>query len=164
MSTEPNNTNRAGWALEAINAFRRETGTDDCDALGDLLANLMHLCDAKSGQDGWDFDAMLERARSHYQEECAEERAAFAEEGETFLTTAVIERFLAYAKDAGNWGGEPLIGGNVGGDAADKGYIANMKKAGLVRTVQDSDNRECFWLIFTEAGKARAALNGILIG
>jgi hypothetical protein len=161
MSTEPNNTTRAGWALEAINAFRRETRTDDCDALGDLLANLMHLCDAKRGQEGWDFDAMLERARSHYREEFEEGRAAFAEEGETFLTPAVVARFVAYAKDAGNWGGNPVIGGNVGGDPADKGYLANMKKAGLIRTTEYEPGDFC--IEFTDKGRAFAQQHGVAL-
>lgn len=74
--TEPTNTNRAQWALTAIKAFREETKTDDCDALSDLLCNLMHLCEYRKnwGRDGWDFDAMLERARSNFAEEIAEER------------------------------------------------------------------------------------------
>jgi hypothetical protein len=72
----PTNLDRAKWADAAIQAFRRATRTDDCDALADLLADLMHLCDTKRGQDGWDFDAMLERARSNYVEEVEEAKAA----------------------------------------------------------------------------------------
>ena len=82
MTTDPNNTDRAGWALEAVKAFQTATRTDDCDALADLLADLMHLCDRKRGQHGWDFDAMLERARSNYDEEVEEERAAFIQENQ----------------------------------------------------------------------------------
>ena len=77
------------------------------------------------------------------------------------MTKATTEsRFFEYAKDAGNWGGYPLIGGNVGGDAADKGFIVNMKKRGLITTfVQDGD----IWMDFTEKGLALALENGIEI-
>ena len=59
------NNDRAKWAQVAIDAFQAETGTDECDALGDLLADLMHLSD----RTGTSFDFMLNRARGHYQTE-----------------------------------------------------------------------------------------------
>ncbi len=60
------NGDRAEWAKAALTAFQTVTGTDDEDALGDLLANLMHFSD----REGYDFDAALERARGHYGSEC----------------------------------------------------------------------------------------------
>lgn len=84
------------------------------------------------------------------------------------ITDATLARFLAYAKDAGNWGGAPLVGGNVGGDPADKGFILNMKKAGLVTTWEDRDVINgrvtvSVWVEFTDAGKALAAAHGITL-
>lgn len=77
-----------------------------------------------------------------------------------FLTPAVVERFLEYANDAINWGGTPCVGGNVGGDAADKGYLANMKKAGLIETFV-SDNAT--FIEFTCAGREFSAKHGVSI-
>lgn len=59
---EAMNDDRAEWAGTALNAFQRLTGTDDEDALGDLLCDLMHWCD----RNGCEFDAALSRARMHY--------------------------------------------------------------------------------------------------
>jgi len=60
------NQARAEWARAAVDAFRAETRLDDGDgmdtAIGDLLANLAHLCDAE----GLDFDHLLSRAMGHY--------------------------------------------------------------------------------------------------
>jgi len=75
------------------------------------------------------------------------------------LTPEVISRFLDYARDAGNWSGTPLIGGNVGGDPEDKGYLVNMKKAGLITTFREDDGT--FWLIFTIAGREFAHAHGV---
>ena len=52
------NDDRAAWAASALTAFMRCTGTDPEDALGDLLANLMHWSD----RNNYDFDAALDRA------------------------------------------------------------------------------------------------------
>ena len=68
-------------------------------------------------------------------------------------------RFLAYYEDQDNWSGTPLVGGNVGGDSADKGFIVNMKKRGWI-TTEDIDNDGCVWMDFTDAGRAQAALHG----
>lgn len=68
--------------------------------------------------------------------------------------------FIAYAKDAGNWSGTPLVGGNVGGSKEDAGNLTQLKKAGLVSTCKDEG---CTWLEFTAAGKAYAAALGIEI-
>ena len=59
------NNDRASWAGAAIEAFIVETGTDEEDALSDLLADLMHWCD----RNNYDMDAALERSRGHYEAE-----------------------------------------------------------------------------------------------
>lgn len=68
--------------------------------------------------------------------------------------------FLAYAKDAGNWSGTPMVGGNVGGSKEERGNLTQLKKAGLIRTF-DSDGWK--WISFTDAGIKFAAENGIEI-
>lgn len=62
---------RAEWARNALESFRRETNCDFGDSLGDLLCNLMHFADSNN----FDFEAALTRARGHYVEEKDEERA-----------------------------------------------------------------------------------------
>ena len=77
------------------------------------------------------------------------------------LTKRSLELFLAYAEDAGNWSGTPLVGGNVGGSKEDRGNLTDLKKAGLITTfVSDG----CTWLKFTDAGRGLAAEHQIEIG
>lgn len=52
-----------------------------------------------------------------------------------FLTPEVLAFFDELAKDAPNWSGVPLFDG----DATQKGYLVNLKKAGLVTTEVDDD-------------------------
>jgi len=68
---EGRNDERAAWAKTALEAFMAETRTDDGDAIADLLADLMHLCDRQPARFGG-FEAELERARMHYAEETTE--------------------------------------------------------------------------------------------
>ena len=77
------------------------------------------------------------------------------------ITPKSLEVFLAYAHDAGNWSGVPLVGGNVGGDRAERGNLTQLKIAGLIETDTDEGNT---WLYFTDAGKALAAEHGIDLG
>jgi hypothetical protein len=73
----------------------------------------------------------------------------------TAIDTAIdtARRFVEYYNDRDNWGGTPLVGGNVGGDAADKGYIVNMKLRGWASTFKmDGD----VFLEFTAEGVAAA--------
>jgi hypothetical protein len=65
------NLDRAKWAHKAIHAFRKATGCDYEDSLGDLIADLMHWADAQN----FDFEAALDRARHHYEAEQAGEPA-----------------------------------------------------------------------------------------
>jgi hypothetical protein len=62
---EEMNDERADWAEAALGAFQEETGTDDGDAIGDLLSNLMHWCDRNNA----DFAAEVRRGYFHYYEE-----------------------------------------------------------------------------------------------
>jgi hypothetical protein len=63
------NDDRSAWAGTALALFMQLTGTEEEDALGDLLADLMHWADRK----GYDFDVALQCARIHYEAETAEE-------------------------------------------------------------------------------------------
>jgi hypothetical protein len=81
-------------------------------------------------------------------------------ETEMQITEKSLAVFLAYAKDAGNWSGTPLIGGNVGGTKEERGNLTQLKKAALIKTMR-SDG--CDWICFTDAGKALALEHGILI-
>lgn len=63
------NDNRALWAEDALAAFMASTGTDEDDAVADLLADLMHYCDFN----GLDFEAELARAERNYQGETWED-------------------------------------------------------------------------------------------
>lgn len=76
------------------------------------------------------------------------------------LTPASLKLFLEYADDAGNWNGTPLVGGNVGGSARDRGNLTHLKISGLITTDRDEG---CTWVSFTAAGIALAALHGITI-
>jgi hypothetical protein len=68
------NADRADWARAALEAFQAETGTDDCDAISDLLCDIRHLCDHDKRYGAW-ADA-LDRATiagSHYDAETSKE-------------------------------------------------------------------------------------------
>ena len=79
------------------------------------------------------------------------------------ITEKSLALFLAYAKDADNWSGTPLVGGNVGGTKEDRGNLTQLKKAGLLTTQQDFDDRSCQWVYFTPAGRELAATHNIEI-
>lgn len=74
------------------------------------------------------------------------------------ITPVSLALFLAYAEDAGNWSGQPLVGGNVGGSKEDRGNLTQLKRAKLITTCTDEG---CTWLSFTDAGKALAAEHNI---
>ena len=79
---------------------------------------------------------------------------------DTGITEASLELFLAYARDAGNWGGTPLVGGNVDTSAALRGNLTQLKRAGLIETWIAEKKT---WMKFTAAGKAFAAGHGVEI-
>jgi hypothetical protein len=62
IDVDGQNEKRAKWAKAALQTFMQQTGVDYEDALGDLLCDLIHLAD----REPFDFDAALERARSHH--------------------------------------------------------------------------------------------------
>jgi len=71
---EQMNDERSDWAATALDKFRQVTGTDEGDALADLLVDLMHWCDRHPE---YHFASELARAERHYAEEtCDPERAA----------------------------------------------------------------------------------------
>jgi hypothetical protein len=59
------NSARAEWAQAAIIAFRKVTGTEEEEALSDLLCDLMHL----ANRQGENFYESLGRAINNYVEE-----------------------------------------------------------------------------------------------
>lgn len=69
------NKNRADWAYQAKVRFQEVTGTDNADAVKDLLCDLMHYCQ-QHAEDGEDFDAALDAARRHYQAETTPEKTS----------------------------------------------------------------------------------------
>jgi hypothetical protein len=76
------------------------------------------------------------------------------------VTDRSLALFLEYARDAGNWSGTPLVGGNVGGSKEDRGNLTQLKKAGLIVT-ELSDGH--VWLMFTRSGRDLASDHGIKI-
>lgn len=81
---------------------------------------------------------------------------------EITLTEQSRELFFDYLKDACNWSGEPLVGGNVGRKPSNKGNLTDLKRKGLVTTWaedygdQPLGARPCSWLKFTTLGYAYA--------
>ena len=63
------NDKRAEWAKQTIEKFQEITGTEDEDAMSDLLCDMMHLADRQ----GPAFAVDLTRAYGHYQYEIEEE-------------------------------------------------------------------------------------------
>jgi hypothetical protein len=82
----------------------------------------------------------------------------------TELTEASKNLFLAYAKDAGNWNGMPMVGGNGQqcwwnvGRKSDAGNLTDLRQNGMVKTFRDNG---CDFIRFTDTGKAFAKENGI---
>jgi hypothetical protein len=73
------------------------------------------------------------------------------------ITERSLELFLDYARDADNWSGTPLIGGNVGGYVEDRGNLTQLERAGLLKTFEYDGET---WIDFTAAGVALAAEHG----
>jgi hypothetical protein len=76
------------------------------------------------------------------------------------LSEGALKLFLAYAADASNWSGSPLVGGNVEHGLPENGYLTALKKAGLLTTFVDE---RLPWINFTEAGVSLAAQHGIKV-
>ena len=84
------NLDRANWADKAIRSFRKQTGCDYEDSLGDLIADLMHWADARD----FDFDAAFYRARHHYEAELSEEGAPIRNSDTVANLLAVLQQAL----------------------------------------------------------------------
>ncbi len=61
---EPTNEDRVD-RIDAIREFYKDSSDDDEALVRDILTDLMHFCD----DEGMDFNARLEMARMHYEEE-----------------------------------------------------------------------------------------------
>lgn len=79
------------------------------------------------------------------------------------LTPRSFELLVAHMKDAPNWSGSPLVGGNVKFTKEDRGNLTQLKQAGLIRTEVDGDRKDLVWMYFTDSGKALAAELGIAL-
>lgn len=80
------------------------------------------------------------------------------------VTAEAVALLVSYAKDAGNWGGTPMIqhghkpyGGDVKRQA---GALIGLKKAGLCETFQDD---RCEFLGFTDYGRDVCAFHGVYL-
>jgi hypothetical protein len=73
------------------------------------------------------------------------------------ITPESMRVFLEYAFDAGNWSGQPLVGGNVGGSKEERGNLTQLKRAGLITTFSDDG----LWISFTQSGLDVAKSVGI---
>jgi hypothetical protein len=80
------------------------------------------------------------------------------------ITAQSLQVFMAYAKDAPNWSGAPLIGGNVGGGQEERGNLTQLKRAKLITTAVDDDRKDLAWLYFSKRGLELAAKLGIFTG
>jgi len=76
------------------------------------------------------------------------------------ITDKSLKLFLAYAADAENWNGEPLVGGNIKATKESRGNLTQLKKTGYITTFDDDG---CVWMSFTDNGKKLAADHGIEI-
>lgn len=76
------------------------------------------------------------------------------------ITETSKQVFIAYAQDAGNWNGMPLVGGNVGGTKEERGNLTQLKRAGLIETVEEKSDRTT-WVCFTLKGVRYAKALGI---
>jgi hypothetical protein len=75
------------------------------------------------------------------------------------LTTASLNTFLVYARDAGNWSDTPLVSdGNITCTKEMRGNLSDLKKKGLIIIGYDGDYKS---VIFTAAGSELAAQHGI---
>lgn len=75
------NNDRAEWARAAVDVFAEKTGLDksgdDLDTMiGDLIADIMHLCE----RDGLDFEQVLHRGKMYFEEERNDEDARISGE------------------------------------------------------------------------------------
>lgn len=79
---------------------------------------------------------------------------------EVTLTEGSLSLFLWYAKDASNWGGAPWLDGNRDFTREDRGYLTQLKKAGLLTTTREGSGE---FIVFTPSGISLAGEHGIVI-
>jgi hypothetical protein len=72
------------------------------------------------------------------------------------ITETSLRVFLAAARDAGNWSGEPMFQGSK----EDRGNLTQLKRAKLIDTFTDRGDT---FIRFTTAGIALAATHGVTI-
>ena len=80
------------------------------------------------------------------------------------LTRESERLFLELAKDAPNWGGTPLVNGNVQVDGQRAGNLTDLQNKGLISVFnhhQDGDPDN--WVEFTALGKELAGERGFEI-
>ena len=77
------------------------------------------------------------------------------------LSEGARNLFMEYAKDAGNWSGTPLVGGNIEASKRNSGYLLQLKKQGLIKTYIDDGRLS--WMIFTDRGIDYARAFGVEI-
>ena len=84
----------------------------------------------------------------------------------TELTTASLETFLEYAKDACNWSDNPWVSSvNISPTKAQRGNLSDLSKKGLIE-IHDSEGMgraRDQYLVFTDAGVALAAEHGVRV-
>lgn len=73
------------------------------------------------------------------------------------LTDTSHQLFMELADDAGNWSGQPLLGGNVSSSKELRGNVTQLKRAGLISTQQDEGQT---WVNFSPKGIEYAAQHG----
>lgn len=72
------------------------------------------------------------------------------------------KRFLEYAEDAGNWGGNPWVSeGNIRTGPENSGFIMHMIRRGWIHTEEYEPGSD--YIVFTELGKKIAAQHGFEI-
>ena len=76
------------------------------------------------------------------------------------LTEKSLAFFTKCAKEAPNFGGNPWVC-EVISSAADKGNLTDIKKVGLIRTVNNGDGE---YLVFTPEGRNLAQSLNIELG
>jgi hypothetical protein len=76
------------------------------------------------------------------------------------LTARSLEIFLAYARDAGNWSGNPWLDGNVTLTKEDRGNLTQLKRASLLTTESDAGDE---YIVFTAAAVTLAAEHGVTL-
>lgn len=68
------NDRSAAFAQATVTEYQRATGASDVDALFGLLTCLMHLCDRRDTELGWNFEQVVQASRQIHKEETVESK------------------------------------------------------------------------------------------